>query len=412
MKLLEPTLVDKLDEIMAGKPGWQTGLMTVTDAGWPVSRPLPPPPPPAPPPAPPEPTAKSVLFVLDCSGSMDNVAGQNLDLEGGDDEFTRQLKAAGAKTGAITCSLKWEKRLDLDLHCTTPGGQHIFFSDKKPKGSGGELDVDMTTGGVENIYFEKPQYGHYRFWVHDYSKKSRASSPTRFTIRLVRDGQVVEERTINHVGSDVTVWDFDYDETTRLSSCKQALLDIYRDNISPDDQVSLITFASDVRVDLGWTKKAGSEHHVPPLFKSLETRGQTAMFSAVARAVKLTQEVSGMPGYQNWIVLLCDGDDNESAGLDGSDCGSVVKQLEAATADGSLKGLIAIAAGSGVSGDAIRPLPNATAGGMMIETSDAGIGEAFGKAASQIESVGQAEAVSGAVGTDVVEAAAAVSETL
>ena len=88
MKLLEPSLVDKVDEIMAGKPGWQTGLMAVTDAGWPVPRPTPPPPPPAPPPAPPEPTAKSVLFVLDCSGSMDNLGGENLDLENDDDEMT------------------------------------------------------------------------------------------------------------------------------------------------------------------------------------------------------------------------------------------------------------------------------------------------------------------------------------
>jgi uncharacterized protein YegL len=326
---------------------------------------------------------KAVMFVLDCSGSMDNCGGENLDLE--NDEMTRQLKAAGAKKGKITCSLMWKRSLDLDLHCTTPGGQHICFRDKKPEGSGGELDVDMTSGGVENIYFTgDPPIGHYRFWVHDFSRKSSTKSTTPFTIRLTR-GDRVESKEINHVGQDVTVFEFDWrPEPTRLDSCKQALLDIYRDHISDEDQVSLVTFASDVRVDLAWTKKAGSEHRVPPIFKGLQTRGQTAMFSAVARAVKLTQEDGGMPDYQNWIVLLCDGDDNESSGLDGSDRDSVVEQLREATKDGDLKGLIAIAAGSGVSGDTIRPLPDATSSGMMIETSDAGIGKAFSKAASQI----------------------------
>ena len=77
LKLLEPALVDKVDEIMVGKAGWQKGLMTVTDAGWPVLRPPPPAPPPSPPPVPPEPTPgsgpKAVLFLLDVSYSMDGV---------------------------------------------------------------------------------------------------------------------------------------------------------------------------------------------------------------------------------------------------------------------------------------------------------------------------------------------------
>ena len=82
-------------------------------------------------------------------------------------------------------------------------------------------------------------------------------------------------------------------------------------------------------------------------------------------------------------------------------------------ASGTLKGLIAIAAGGGISHQGrenMRECANATEGGMLIEASDSGIGEAFGKAAAKIESVGQAQAVS-SVGTDAVTAAA-VSETL
>ena len=90
---------------------------------------------------------------------------------------------------------------------------------------------------------------------------------------------------------------------------------------------------------------------------------------------------------------------------------SLLRQLSDA---GALKGLIAIAAGGGISHQGrenMRECANATEGGMLIEASDSGIGEAFGKAAAKIESVGQAEAVSNA-GTDVVETAAGVSETL
>jgi uncharacterized protein YegL len=323
---------------------------------------------------------------------MDNVGGQNLDLEGGD-EMSRQLKAAGAKSGKITVSLMWERKMDLDLHCTTPAGGHICYSSRRA--NGGELDVDMQSGGVENIYFSEPANGHYKFWVHDYSRRSSPGSPTPFTIRLTK-GSHVETKKINNVGSDVTVFEFDYHPKSRLDSCKQALVDIYNKNINANDQVALITFASDVRVDLPWTKKAGSEGRVPPLFKGLETRGQTAMFSAVARAVNLTQEGDGMRDYANWIVLLCDGDDNESAGYDGSDCDSVVKQLEALSNEGTLKGLIAIAAGSGVSNEAIKGLerlPKASGGGMMIVSTDAGIGEAFSKAAARIETAGLSESL-------------------
>jgi hypothetical protein len=94
---------------------------------------------------------------------------------------------------------------------------------------------------------------------------------------------------------------------------------------------------------------------------------------------------------------------------------SITSQLNSLSKQqGTLKGLIAIAAGGGISGDSrdrMRRCADATDGGMLIEASDSGIGEAFGKAAARIESVGQVEAVS-AVGTDVVETAAAVLETL
>ena len=177
---------------------------------------------------------------------------------------------------------------------------------------------------------------------------------------------------------------------TRLNNCKQALLDIYSDNINDTDKVALVTFASDVRVDLDWTLKADDwRGRVPVLFNQLTTRGLTAMYDGVARAVQLTQKDGGMPGYDNWIVLLCDGDDGNSR----VSCNAVAKQLKGLSDAGILKGLIAIAAGSGVRTAAMEQLANATSGGMLIQTSDSGIGEAFGRAAAQIESGGLSESL-------------------
>jgi hypothetical protein len=94
---------------------------------------------------------------------------------------------------------------------------------------------------------------------------------------------------------------------SRLTSCKQALEDIYNDNLSNADQLALVTFASDVRVDLGWTMKAGSEGRVPQLFRSLSTRGATEMFAGIQRAIDMTKQCPRMADFDNWIVLLCDG---------------------------------------------------------------------------------------------------------
>eukprot|EP01051_Picozoa_sp_SAG22_P013148 SAG22_NODE_1444_length_4412_cov_2.784605_1_plen_108_part_00 len=106
--------------------------------------------------------------------------------------------------------------------------------------------------------------------------------------------------------------------------------------------------------------------------------------------VSLTKKNGGMPDYANWIVLLCDGDDNKSR----VGCKSVVRQLQDVTSKGIVKGLISIAAGiSGSSLKNIRELAEATESGMMVETSDAGIGAAFGKAAMQIEAGGLSESL-------------------
>ena len=46
-------------------------------------------------------------------------------------ELGRRLQAAGAKVGRLTCSLMWHNHDDLDLHCETPSGEHIWWNYKK-----------------------------------------------------------------------------------------------------------------------------------------------------------------------------------------------------------------------------------------------------------------------------------------
>ena len=71
--------------------------------------------------------------------------------------FMTRLRQAGAKQGYLTVSLIWDNYNDLDLHCTAPNREEIFY--KNRKGKLGELDVDMNAGSqrttkpVENLYF-------------------------------------------------------------------------------------------------------------------------------------------------------------------------------------------------------------------------------------------------------------------
>ena len=113
-------------------------------------------------------------------------------------ELGRRLKAAGAMVGNLTCSLMWDDHDDLDLHCETPSGEHIFWNHKRGQ-CGGHLDVDMnasdkhlTDEGCENIYWTNPPPGHYKFWVEN--NQERDDQPTPFTVRLLKNGQV-EEKT-------------------------------------------------------------------------------------------------------------------------------------------------------------------------------------------------------------------------
>lgn len=89
-------------------------------------------------------------------------------------EMGIRLKLAGAKVGGLTCSLMWDNANDLDLHCESPTGSHIYYGARTGTCTG-LLDVDAnasekkaTTKPVENILWHTPPKGHYRIWVEKY----------------------------------------------------------------------------------------------------------------------------------------------------------------------------------------------------------------------------------------------------
>lgn len=106
-----------------------------------------------------------------------------------DSDIKENVKVAGGSvTGIVRFSIQWndgngKDNSDLDAHCLEPqGGDHIYFSHKISRYTGGELDIDITdpiyqcksNGGVavENITYpskERMKPGTYKFYVNQYS---------------------------------------------------------------------------------------------------------------------------------------------------------------------------------------------------------------------------------------------------
>ena len=96
-----------------------------------------------------------------------------------DPALKERLTKAGARTGQVTVSLKWDSTDDLDLYVGLPNRSgKIYYGNKKQGGA--YLDVDMnvrhdTYEPVENVFWDSCPPGKYTVsWArqkkHNYTK--------------------------------------------------------------------------------------------------------------------------------------------------------------------------------------------------------------------------------------------------
>lgn len=115
-----------------------------------------------------------------------------------------RLKKAGARVGKLTCSLIWNNADDLELHCLSPTGDHIHWNQITGH-CGGHLDVDMHATGitknelvvppVENMYWDNPPPGKYKFYVQKRTTRKDPDEPRNpgFTVRLTKDAKAQDK---------------------------------------------------------------------------------------------------------------------------------------------------------------------------------------------------------------------------
>ena len=108
------------------------------------------------------------------------------------DSIKEKVKRAGGTVEgvALRVSLAWFNYDDLDIHCTEPNGNHVFYGNKS-----NILDNDMNAGhgnsrqAVENMrWLHAPRDGTYEFFVNNYCK--RESVDVGFVIEVESDAGI------------------------------------------------------------------------------------------------------------------------------------------------------------------------------------------------------------------------------
>lgn len=179
------------------------------------------------------PTAENIEVLIDNSSrfmalvtSVDETAENILQWDntfswyyhgGIDGEIRRRVEEAGGRyeNNEIRVSLIWEGYTDLDLHCITPKGEHIYYGHKNDT-CRGYLDVDANGGRaqtltpVENIrWANNAPEGRYRFYVHNYQERGKGTTP--YKVELEVNGQIYAFNGVaSSTGYKEDVFVFDY----------------------------------------------------------------------------------------------------------------------------------------------------------------------------------------------------------
>lgn len=139
-----------------------------------------------------------------------------------DAEIKKRVEEFGGRyeNNVIRCSLIWEGRTDLDLHCITPHREHIYYSDKRAYHCSGYLDLDMngldkaSEHPVENMRWkDDAPNGTYKFYVHNYSERVNRAEGTPFKVELEINGKVYTyDGAPLKDGGKVDVFEFYYEK--------------------------------------------------------------------------------------------------------------------------------------------------------------------------------------------------------
>lgn len=131
------------------------------------------------------------------------------------DSIKERVKAAGGNVvGDVCCRLAWFNYDDLDLHMMEPDGTHIFYRDRSPRSTKGQLDVDMNAGSgqtrtpVENIFYPSKstmKLGTYTLSVNQFQR--RETSNPGFEVEIDIMGVVHQFTYDKVVAGDVEVAD-------------------------------------------------------------------------------------------------------------------------------------------------------------------------------------------------------------
>lgn len=133
-----------------------------------------------------------------------------------DGEMKKRIENAGGRysNNEIRCSLIWDGYTDLDLHCITPDGNHIYWQNKRDF-RGGNLDIDAngidgkTMTPVENMrWSQNAPEGSYRFYVKNFSQHGRGETP--FKVELEINGKIYTKTGSLSDKESIDVFQFNY----------------------------------------------------------------------------------------------------------------------------------------------------------------------------------------------------------
>ncbi|MGB5944260.1 MAG: hypothetical protein WBG71_15350 [Leeuwenhoekiella sp.] len=140
------------------------------------------------------------VLTISCSGNDDALAEDPEEVLVGQDGNPR-----------FNLQFTNSENVDLDLYVRTPSGEVIYFNN--PTADKGELDVDCECiscpqGPNENIYWENgtAPSGEYQFWVEHFESCGGGDAASQFTLRVIRNGRVMDTKTGNLSSGSSNVW--------------------------------------------------------------------------------------------------------------------------------------------------------------------------------------------------------------